>query len=236
MLQEKHPDISLFYTCVPKFLIWYTVLDIECDRLKLAIMGHYLPFYTPSSKPKKSKEKKQLLEISSFYTSVPKTTLIWGMLLETQWDRQTILLFRAIFCPFNPLKTRKIKILKKSEIHLEMSSFYICVPKIMIWCMLPEIWSITDIIFYHFRSIFVVSAPENPGNQNFEKMKKKKKKKKKNPLEISSFYTSVPKIKIICSTVLEIWCMMDVIIFHFGLFFALSFPLPPTSNCPKNLN
>ena len=172
MLQEKHPDISLFYTCVPKFLIWYTVLDIECDRLKLAIMGHYLPFYTPSSKPKKSKEKKQLLEISSFYTSVPKTTLIWGMLLETQWDRQTILLFRAIFCPFNPLKTRKIKILKKSEIHLE----------------------------------------------------------------ISSFYTSVPKIKIICSTVLEIWCMMDVIIFHFGLFFALSFPLPPTSNCPKNLN
>ena len=57
VLQEKHPDISLFYTCVPKFLIWYTVLDIECDRLKLAIMGHYLPFYTPSSKPKKSKEK-----------------------------------------------------------------------------------------------------------------------------------------------------------------------------------
>ena len=47
--------------------------------------------------------------------------------------------------------------------------------------MLPEIWSITDIIFYHFRSIFVVSAPENPGNQNFEKMKKKKKKKKKKP-------------------------------------------------------
>ena len=184
MLQEKHPDISLFYTCVPKFLIWYTVLDIECDRLKLAIMGHYLPFYTPSSKPKKSKEKKQLLEISSFYTSVPKTTLIWGMLLETQWDRQTILLFRAIFCPFNPLKTRKIKILKKSEIHLEMSSFYICVPKIMIWCMLPEIWSITDIIFYHFRSIFVVSAPENPGNQNFKKIKKKKKKKKKPPRDI----------------------------------------------------
>ena len=46
-----------FYTCVPKILIWYTVLDIECNQLKLVIMGHYLPFYTPSSKPKKSKEK-----------------------------------------------------------------------------------------------------------------------------------------------------------------------------------
>ena len=49
-------------------------------------------------------------------------------------------------------------------------------------------------------------------------------KKWKNHLEIS-FYTSVPKIMIICYTVHEIWCVTDVIItFHFGLFFAL---LPP---------
>ena len=39
--------------------------------------------------------------------------------------------------------------------------------------------------------------------------------------EISSYYTSVPKIRIICYTVLEIWHVTDVIvIFHFGLFFA----------------
>ena len=38
---------------------------------------------------------------------------------------------------------------------------------------------------------------------------------------------------IICYTVPEIWCMIDVIvIFHFGLFFAL---LPPP-NTPKNEN
>ena len=48
-------------------------------------------------------------------------------------------------------------------------------------------------------------------------------KNEKKALEIS-FYTSVPKIMIICYTVLEIWCVTDVIIFHFGLFFAL---LPP---------
>ena len=54
---------------------------------------------------------------------------------------------------------------------------------------------------------------------------------KKTP-EISPFYTSVPKIMIICNTVLDIWGMTDVIvIFHFGLFFAL---LPPKS--PKNEN
>ena len=36
---------------------------------------------------------------------------------------------------------------------------------------------------------------------------------------------------IICYTVPEIWCVTDVIIFHFGLFFAF---LP--SNSPKNQN
>ena len=50
-------------------------------------------------------------------------------------------------------------------------------------------------------------------------------------MEISLFHTSVPNIKIICFTVLEIWHMTGVIIFHFGLFFAL---LPP--NSPKNDN
>ena len=49
----------------------------------------------------------------------------------------------------------------------------------------------------------------------------------KKTLEISSFYTIVPKIIIICYTALDIWCMTDVIIFHFGLFFALLPPLQP---------
>ena len=50
---------------------------------------------------------------------------------------------------------------------------------------------------------------------------------KKTQLQITSFYTSVPKIMIICYTVAEIRCMTDfyfffqIFIFHFGLFFAL---------------
>ena len=60
--------------------------------------------------------------------------------------------------------------------------------------------------------------PHNsPKNENFKKMKK--------GLEISSFYTSVPKIMIIYYTVPEIWYVTHVIvIFYFWLFFAL---LPP---------
>ena len=56
--------------------------------------------------------------------------------------------------------------------------------------------------------------------------------KMRKPLEISSFYTSVPKIMTICYTVPEIWQVTHVIfIFHFGLFFALLSP-----NSPKDQN
>ena len=72
--------------------------------------------------------------------------------------------------------------------------------------------------FLSFWTIFCPFTPLTP-----QKMKISKKWKKQ--LEMSSFYTSVPKIMIISYTVLEIWHMTDVIaIFHFGLFSAF---LPP---------
>ena len=84
--------------------------------------------------------------------------------------------------------------------------------------MVPEILSSTDRIFCHFGLLFALFAPTNPKNQKFWKTEKKL-------LEISSFYTSVPKIMIICYTVPEIWHVTDVIVtFHFGLFFTLLAP------------
>ena len=84
--------------------------------------------------------------------------------------------------------------------------------------------------FLAFWAIFCAfTPPTNQKNQNFEKKKKKKKKKH---LEISSIYTSVPKIMIICHAAPEIWHMTDVIfIFHLGLFLP---SYPP--NSPKNRN
>ena len=95
------------------------------------------------------------------------------------------------FCHFGPFfallppPTRKIKILKKGKKQLQMSSFYICVPKMMIiWCMIPEIRSATKITFSPFAPFFAaLLLPNNPENQNFEKRKNtswEKKKKKKN--------------------------------------------------------
>ena len=68
--------------------------------------------------------------------------------------------------------------------------------------------------FSNFGPFLDLLPPRNPENQNFEKMKKL--------LKISSFYTSAPEIMITCYTVPKIWCVTDaIIIFHFGLFFAL---------------
>ena len=53
--------------------------------------------------------------------------------------------FWAIFCIFTPLTAQKIKSLKKWKKLLEISSFYICAPKIKIrWCTVPEICCTTD--------------------------------------------------------------------------------------------
>ena len=98
-----------------------------------------------------------------------------------QWEKITHLC-RSLSAPQNFLlafidelwKTWKIRILKKwIKKLLEISSFYTCVPKAtIIWSTVPEIQSWTE-FFYHFGPFFALYIPpDNPENQNFEKMKK----------------------------------------------------------------
>ena len=76
------------------------------------------------------KKWKNLLEISPFYTCVPKTTIIWGTVPEIQSETNLFCHFGQFFAlPPSPLPphfivtTQKTKILKKWKKHLEMSSF-----------------------------------------------------------------------------------------------------------------
>ena len=69
-------------------------------------------------------------------------------------------------------------------------------------------------VFLSFWTIFCSFTP--PTTQKIKILKKMKKH-----LKISSFYTSVPKIIIICYTVPEIWRVTDVIVF-----FILGYFLP----------
>ena len=63
--------------------------------------------------------------------------------------------------------------MKKWNKHLEILSFYTCVPWMtVIWCMVLEIWSATEIIFCHFRQFFALLPPNNLKNQTFDKNEK----------------------------------------------------------------
>ena len=78
---------------------------------------------------------------------------VWFLRYEA---RQTIFLsFWTIFCPFTPLTARKIKISKKWNIYLEMSSFYTSVPKIMIiWYTVPETLHVRYVMIFCFGLLF----------------------------------------------------------------------------------
>ena len=109
--------------------------------------------------------------------------------------------FWAVFSPFTLLTAQKMK--KK---HLEASTLTTSVPKIVITCStVPEIWCARDaIVIIHFGLIFAFLAPPPHHPLSLTARKIKISKQWKKHLGISSFYTSVPKIKIICYNVPEI--------------------------------
>ena len=82
--------------------------------------------------------------------------------------------FWAIFCDFTSLAAQKVKILKHWKRHLETSSFYIYVPKIMIICYtVLEIWHVTHVIVvFHFGQFFTFYTPNKPKKQNLKKIKR----------------------------------------------------------------
>ena len=86
----------------------------------------------------------------------------------------------------------------------------------VIWCMVPEIWSATDRIVYHFGLFFTLLPLNNPKNQNFEKMKKNAKRYYHFKHVYHKWQPWSMFLKILSAT--------DRIFCHFGLFFAL---LPP---------
>ena len=108
----------------------------------------------------------------------------------------------------------------------KFGSCFVLLPKILaskitiIWCRFPR-YEVRQTEFFailgHF--FFCPFTPLNkPENQNFEKIKKKH-------LEMSSFYTCVPKITIIlCFLRCEVWQSEFFVRIIFGPFFAL---LPP---------
>ena len=128
-------------------------------------------------------------------------------------DRQVFVILDH-FLPFTPLIIWKIKILKKWKKTLgDIIILHKCTKNHdhMLYCSWDMVCDRCN--YFSFWAIFCPFI-------HLTARKIKIWKKWKRSLEISSFYTSVPKIMIIRYTVSEIWCVTDIIVsFHFGLFF-----------------
>ena len=90
--KEKHLEISLFCTCIPTIILRYKLWQTEIG--KYGSLFALLPFPPKNPKNQSLKKWKKLLEISSFYTSVPKTTITWDTVPEIRSETD------RIFCHF----------------------------------------------------------------------------------------------------------------------------------------
>ena len=101
-------------------------------------------------------------------------TIIWYMVPEKSTSTDRFFVILGHFCSSTPVTAQKMKILQKLKKHLEISSFYTSVPKIMIISyIVSEIWHMADVMFiFHFGLFFAVLPPNSLKNQNFKKWKK----------------------------------------------------------------
>ena len=145
----------------------------------MVILGHFLPFSPfPLKNPKTKilKNEKNLLEISSFCTCVPKITIIWCMVPEIQSETDRFFChFEAIFCPFTnppPLMILKFKILKKKKKKMPGDT-------ILLYIHVYHKWRSYDICFLKYKvrqteiSVILghflpVQLPDNPEKWNFK--------------------------------------------------------------------
>ena len=92
---------------------------------------------------------------------------------EAQFLRYRV---KQFFCHFGPvfalyplpLTTQRNKILKKNEKRI-WRCHHFKLENTIKWCMLTQIWSVTDIIFCHFMPIFALLPHYRPWKLKFEK-------------------------------------------------------------------
>ena len=184
--------------------------------------GIFCPFTPLTSQ--KIKISKKWKKTPGYIIILHNCTKNYDYRLYCSWDMacdrcKCYFSFWAVLYTFITPTAQKMKISKKwKKISWDINILHKCTKNhdYMLYCSWDMAHGRCNCCF-SFWAIFCTFTPLTA-----QKMATSQKWKK---LEISSFYTIVPKIMIIVYTVTEIRGMMDVIvIFHFGLLFAL---LPP---------
>ena len=136
---------------------------------------------------------------------------------DMKWNRQYFYHFGPFFAPLPPppLTAQKMKILRNDKTPGDISIKHKWNKNHdhMLYCSWYMVRDRCN-CYFSFRAVFCPFVPITA--QKIEISKKWKK-----CLEISPFYKIASKIMIIAHTVPEMWHVTQVIIFHFGQFFAL---------------
>ena len=132
------------------------------------------PHPTLPKNPENQKFEKKNCWRYHHFTHVYQKPQLYEMWFLRYRVRQTeFFVILGYFLPFTLLTTLKIKILKKWKNHMELSSFYTCLLKMtIIWCMVPETWSVTDRMCSHFGPFFAFLAHCWPWKLKFGKKSK----------------------------------------------------------------
>ena len=166
-------------------------------------MDDFFSFYPPNNPKNQNFEKLKKTSgdiITLHMCTINDTHIMYGS-WNIKRNGQNLLSFWTAFCPFTPLTTQKIKILKKWK---KMPGYIIILYKCtknhdhMLQCSWDTMLDGCNSYFL-FWAIFCSFTPlTTEKNQNFKKLKKKRYN-----------FTCVPKITITWCTVPEIWFTMD---------------------------
>ena len=134
------------------------------DRLRqiiFIILGHFLPFNPPTNQVnqnfEKWKKKKGLRGVIILHMCTKNQDMMYGSwdVKHGQIDFFVILNYFLSFYPPNKLKNQNFeKMKKKRKRRGDIIILHMYTIMKIIWCMVPEIWSTTDIIFCHFGPCF----------------------------------------------------------------------------------
>ena len=185
------------------------------------ILDHFLPFYPLTTQTIKILKKwKEHLEMSPFYTCIPKIPII--CVIPQKWIVTDMFCsFWIIFSPFTHYWHQKSKFeknVKRTWRYYPFTHVYQKWRSYDLWFVRSEtrqnflsFWDIFypftkdmahDELFFILGYFLPFYPPNSPQDQNLKKLKKR-------ALEISSFYTCVLNIMIRWCMAPEIWCATD---------------------------
>ena len=109
-------EILSFYTVYQKSqsFMMYGSWDRVRETELFVILDHFLPLYPPNNLKNQNfgKMEKNPGDIIIFHKYIKTNNHMMYGYWDTEWDRQNVSSFWAIFYPFSSLTTQKIKVLK----------------------------------------------------------------------------------------------------------------------------